>query len=52
MVEIELLCFVREKRRCVGARMGTLGIIVIELLCFRRLYPFFKHTQKAFPGFA
>ena len=41
--------YVREKRPCVGARKGSHGMVVIKLLCFRRLP--FKHVQKEFPGF-
>jgi hypothetical protein len=33
MVEIERMCFVSEKRRCVGARKGSRGMVEIELLC-------------------
>jgi hypothetical protein len=41
-----------EKRRCVGARKGSNGVLVIKLLCFMWLSPFFKHVQSEFPEFA
>ena len=44
--------YVREKRRCVGARKGSHGMVGIKLLCFRWLSPFFMGGQKGFPGFA
>ena len=43
---------VKEKRPSVGARKGSRGMVEIQLLCLRRLSPFFKLVQKGFPGFA
>jgi hypothetical protein len=34
--------YVREKRRCVGARKESNGMVVIKLLCCRWLSPFFE----------
>jgi hypothetical protein len=41
--------YVREKQPCVGARKGSHRMVVIRLLCCRRLSPFFKYVQKGFP---
>jgi hypothetical protein len=44
--------YVREKRRRVGARKGSHGMVEIKILCFRWLSTFRKCVQKGFPGFA
>jgi hypothetical protein len=44
--------YVKEIRRCIGARKGSHGMVEIKLLCFRWLSASFKLVQKGFPGFA
>ena len=44
--------YVRVKRRCVGARKGSHGMVEIKLSCFRWLSTVFKRMQKGFPGFS
>ena len=43
---------VGDKWPLVGAQRGSNRIVVIKLLCFRRLSPFFKPVEKGSPGFA
>jgi len=42
---------VREKRRCVGGRKGSHGVVEIKLLGFRWLSLLFKCVKKGLPGF-
>jgi hypothetical protein len=42
--------YVRDKRRCVGMRKGSHGMVVIELLCFWWLSPFFGMCKKGLPA--
>ena len=50
--KVEACINVSKKRHCVGERKWSHGMVQIELLCFRRLSPFFKHVHKWFPGLA